>query len=206
MLAFLLQLIKIFRICFAHLIWRTVQPQCLNLSSFLRPQSPLWPKSGPNGAQENAWTRSDWAAWFIPTIVVQEWASLENGRDYPKYGFAVVGMTALDFGHNFAQVGLFSYSYFPPSWVLQEWAWLGCWSQLCPGLPFPSLRPAVWILSSLVEILSFPFSFRIFSGSYLYLDWLSTHGGFSCTKFLSLCFKTHWGWLWIGALMQWGWT
>ena len=52
-----------------------MQSQCLNLSSFLRPQSPLWPKSGPNGAQENAWTRSDWAAWFIPTIVVQEWAS-----------------------------------------------------------------------------------------------------------------------------------
>ena len=38
---------------------------------------------------------------------------MDNGRGSPKYGFAVVGMTALDFGHNFAQVGLFSYSYFP---------------------------------------------------------------------------------------------
>ena len=33
---------------------------------------------------------------------------MDNGRGSPKYGFAVVGMTALDFGHNFAQVGLFS--------------------------------------------------------------------------------------------------
>ena len=121
--------------------------------------------------------------------------SLDNGCGSPKYGFAVVGMTALDLGHNFARLGLCSYAGLTSPKL--SFAGMGLVGMLVPALPraswlpFPSLRPAVRIHSSLVEILSFPFSFRIFSGSYLYLDWLLTHGGFSCMEFLSLCFKTH---------------
>ena len=131
-----------------NLIWRTVQPQCLNLSSFLRPQSPLWPKSGPNGAQENAWTRSDWAAWFIPTIVVQEWASrwtMDVARPSMVLQLWVwLRWTLVIILHKWVFVA--TLVLLPPSWVLQDWAWLGCWSQLCPGhRGSPSLR---WDLQS----------------------------------------------------------
>ena len=136
MLAFLLQLIKFFRNCFAQLDLAYCAASVFKLVFFFTTA-----KSSLTYIRAKRRSRKCLNPKRLGCLVHSNYSCARIGRDSPKYGFAVVGMTALVIVlHEWVIIAALLVL-LPPSWVLQEWAWLGCWSQLCPGhRGSPSLR------------------------------------------------------------------